>query len=61
MKVYLDENLSPVIAELLRQHSLDAASAQDVGNAQLDDRAQLRGKIPQDEARGSQRIHVSEY
>ena len=41
MKVYLDENLSPVIAELLRQDGLDATSAQDVGNAQLDDRAQL--------------------
>lgn len=41
MKVYLDENLSSVIAELLRQHGLDATSAQDVGNAQLDDRAQL--------------------
>ena len=41
MKVYLDENLSSVIAELLRRHGLDATSAQDVGNAQLDDRAQL--------------------
>jgi hypothetical protein len=41
VKVYLDETLSPVIAELLRQHGLDATSVQDVGNAQLDDRAEL--------------------
>ena len=41
MKVYLDENLAPVIAERLRQHGIDATSAQDVGNVQLNDRAQL--------------------
>ena len=41
MKVYLDEDLSPSIAELLRQRGMDATSAQDIGNTQLDDRAQL--------------------
>ena len=42
MKVYLDENLSPGIAEILRTRGLDAVSAHEVGNTQLDDRAQLR-------------------
>ncbi len=41
MKVYLDEDLSPTIAELLRRHGVDASTAHEVGNAQLDDRAQL--------------------
>ena len=41
MKVYLDEDLSPTIAELLRQRGMDATSAQDIGNTQVDDRAQL--------------------
>ncbi len=41
MKVYLDEDLSPAIAALLRRHGIDATSAQGVGNVQLDDRAQL--------------------
>ena len=41
MKVYLDENLSPAIAVLLRQHGIDASSAHEAGNPQLDDRAQL--------------------
>ena len=41
MKVYLDEDLSPVIAQLLRRHGIDATGAQEVGNAQMDDRAQL--------------------
>lgn len=41
MKVYLDEDLSPSVALLLRQRSVDATSAADVGNSQLGDRAQL--------------------
>ena len=41
MKVYLDEDLSPAIAALLRQHGMDATTAQEVGKVQLDDRAQL--------------------
>jgi Domain of unknown function (DUF5615) len=41
VKVYLDEDLSPTIADLLRQDGMDASTAQEVGNAQLDDRAQL--------------------
>lgn len=42
MKLYLDENLSPRIAEMLRARGLDATSVHEVGNAQLDDGAQLR-------------------
>lgn len=42
MKIYLDENLSPRIAEILRGRGLDAVSAHDVGNSQLTDSAQLR-------------------
>ena len=41
MKVYLDEDLSPAIAELLRQSGIDAVTAHEAGNVQLDDRAQL--------------------
>jgi hypothetical protein len=41
VKVYVDEDLSPTVALLLRQCGLDATSAHDVGNSQLDDRAQL--------------------
>lgn len=41
MKVYLDEDLSPTIALRLRQRGVDATSAHDVGNSQLEDRAQL--------------------
>lgn len=41
MKLHLDENLSPRVAEMLRAAGSDAMSAYDVGNTQLDDRAQL--------------------
>lgn len=41
MRVYLDEDLSPNIALLLRQRGVDAASAHEAGNSQLADRAQL--------------------
>lgn len=41
MKVYLDEDLSPGIAHLLRRRGVDATSALEVGNSQLGDRAQL--------------------
>ncbi len=41
MKVYLDEDLSPVIAALLKKHGIDAITASEVGNVQLSDRAQL--------------------
>ena len=41
MKVYLDEDLSPRIAQALRRRRVDATSAQEVGATQLDDSAQL--------------------
>lgn len=50
MKVYLDEDLSPGIALLLRKRAVDATSAHDVGNSQLDDRAQLEYATREDRA-----------
>jgi len=41
VKVYLDEDLAPAVAQLLRRRGIDATSAQEAGNAQLDDRTQL--------------------
>ena len=45
MKLYLDEDLSPAIAELLRRRGMDATSAQEIGKTQLSDRAQLEYAI----------------
>jgi hypothetical protein len=39
--LYLDEDLSPVIARLLKKHGIDAITASEVGNVQLSDQAQL--------------------
>ena len=41
MKVYLDEDLSSAIADILRRNGIDAVTAQEAGNVQLTDRAQL--------------------
>ena len=41
MKVYLDENLSPRIAEILRAGGVDAVSAHEAGRTGIDDRSQL--------------------
>jgi len=42
VRLYLDENLSPRIAQLLRARGLDVVSAHEAGNTQLADVAQLR-------------------
>ena len=41
MKVYLDENLSPETARLLRDRGIDAVSAHELRRHQVADRAQL--------------------
>lgn len=41
MKFYLDEDLSPRIAEALRKKGVDAVSAHEAGNIQLSDPEQL--------------------
>ena len=41
MKFYLDEDVSPKIAERLRKKGIDAVSAIEAGNLQLSDRQQL--------------------
>jgi hypothetical protein len=41
VKVYLDEDLSPIIARILRHKGVDAVSAHELGKVQLEDRAQL--------------------
>ncbi len=41
MKLYLDEDLSPTIAEILRHRRIDAITTYEAGNIQLDDRRQL--------------------
>lgn len=41
MKYYLDEDLSPKIAEILRKHHIDAVSVHEVGMVEVGDREQL--------------------
>jgi len=41
VKYYLDEDLSPKIAEILRSKGVDAISAHEVGNLQISDEQQL--------------------
>jgi predicted nuclease of predicted toxin-antitoxin system len=41
VKVYLDEDLSPIVGRILRDKGVEAVSAHDVGHVQLDDRTQL--------------------
>lgn len=50
MKVYLDEDLAPTIAGILRQKGIDAISAHDVPNLHLDDQAQLTYAIAEGRA-----------
>lgn len=42
MKLHLDEDLSPVLAEILRQRGIDTTSAHEAGTTQLSDDQQLR-------------------
>ncbi len=42
MKYYLDEDLSPTIAEILRKHNVDAISAHEAGMLQASDFEQLQ-------------------
>jgi predicted nuclease of predicted toxin-antitoxin system len=41
LKYYLDEDLSPKIAEILRKHHIDAVSAHEIGMLQVSDTEQL--------------------
>jgi len=41
MKYYLDEDLSPRIAEILRKNGIDAHSAHEAGMVEASDREQL--------------------
>jgi hypothetical protein len=41
VKLYLDEDLSPTIAAILRQKRIDTITTYEAGNIQLDDRSQL--------------------
>jgi hypothetical protein len=41
VKVYLDEDLSSAIADILRRNGIDALTAHESGTVQLTDRAQL--------------------
>lgn len=59
MTLYLDENLSPRIAELLRARGLDATSAHEAGNTQLTDAAQLR--YATDQARAIVTCDVADF
>jgi len=41
LKYYLDEDLSPKIAEILKKHHIDAISAHEIGMVQVSDKEQL--------------------
>ncbi len=41
MKYYLDEDMSPTVAKILRKYQVDAVSTHDVNMIQSSDREQL--------------------
>jgi predicted nuclease of predicted toxin-antitoxin system len=41
VRFYLDEDLPPRLAQILRRQGIDAVSAHELGNTQLTDREQL--------------------
>jgi len=41
MKYYLDEDISPKVADILRNHEVDAVSAHEVNMTEVSDRVQL--------------------
>ena len=45
MKYYLDEDLSPKIAEILRKYGIDAVSAHEAGMVRASDREQLEKAV----------------
>lgn len=47
MRFYLDEDLAPRVAQMLRRRGIDAVSAHELGNTQLTDREQLDRAVRQ--------------
>jgi hypothetical protein len=47
IKFYLDEDLSPVISEMLRKNKVDAISAHEVGMIQVNDLQQMEYAVVQ--------------
>ena len=57
MRVHLDEDLSPVIAQLLRERGIDATSAHEIGLLQVSDQEQLDHAAAQERALVTRNAH----